>query len=145
MLQRHDNKINFEGNPEEGCRVKLVESIPEGLIYPNSTTPENPSTYSALVQLLNLAETSLELASSYWTLRSSDLDYQDPSSWQGEHIFKGIQHLAESGKVKIKIAQNLPSRKQPNRDTEDLSKVRFLRVIIITTTMLQLILKRDNT
>ena len=52
---------------KETCDIKLVESIPEGLDFPNSHIPANPSTYSAFLQLLNVTESSLELASSYWS------------------------------------------------------------------------------
>ena len=74
------------------------------------------------MQLLELAESSLELASSYWTLRGSDIDHDDPTDWQGEDIYKRIHKLALSQKVKIKIAQNLPG-KDLNKDTDDLAKV----------------------
>ena len=113
-----------EGMVKEQCDIKLVESIPEGLIYPNSSIPENPSTYSVFVQLLERAESSLELASSYWTLRGSDIDHEDPSDWQGENIFKKIHDIAVSGKIKIKIAQDLPKKEMPNKDTEELSRVK---------------------
>ena len=37
-------------------------------------------------RLLGLAKGRLELASSYWSLRGSDV-YPDPSDWQGEDIY----------------------------------------------------------
>ena len=100
-----------------------MESIPEGLIFPNSSIPENPSTYSVFVELLEKAESTLELASSYWSLRGSDVDHEDPSDWQGEDIFKRISDIALSGNIKVKIAQDLPKKEMPNKDTEELSKV----------------------
>ena len=105
------------------CDIRLVESIPEGLIYPNSSIPENPSTYSVFVELLEKAESTLELASSYWSLRGSDINHEDPTDWQGEDIFKRIHDIASSGNIKVKIAQDLPKKEMPNKDTEELSKV----------------------
>ena len=93
------------------------------MIYPNSSLPKNPSTYSIFVQLLEKAESTLELASSYWSLRGTDIDHEDPSDWQGEDIFKRIHDIAVSGNIRIKIAQDLPKKSMPNKDTEDLSKV----------------------
>lgn len=140
LIQHQGINTNYDRGAIDECQVKLVESIPEGLIYPNSTIPENPSTYSAFVQLLDLAESKLELASSYWTLRGSDLHHQDPSSWQGENIFRRIEQLAKSQRVKIKIAQDQPGRNQPNQDTADLSKVRLVLMIIIIIIILNITL-----
>ena len=114
---------------KETCDIKLVESIPEGLDFPNSHIPTNPSTYSAFLQLLNVTESSLELASSYWSLRGSDV-YEDPSDWQGEDVYRKIHDLATSGNVKIKIAQDLPKKDFPNKDTEDLLGVCLYRHLL---------------
>ena len=124
MQQRKDVLLN------EQCAIKLVESIPEGLVYPNSTIPKNPSTYSAFLQLLDLSESSLELASSYWSLRGSDTHHEDPTAWEGEDIYNKIHDLASSKKVKIKIAQDLPKKHQPNVDTEELSKVSIIQILL---------------
>ena len=117
---------NQESLLDEQCDIRLIESIPEGLVYPNSTDiPKNPSTFDAFVQLLEKTGSTLELASSYWTLRGTDIDHEDPSAWEGEAIFKRIHELATSKNIKIKIAQDLPKKSQPNKDTEELSKVRY--------------------
>ena len=130
MLQK-ETKAQRVKTPisKETCDIKLVESIPEGLDFPNSHIPTNPSTYSAFLQLLNVTESSLELASSYWSLRGSDV-YEDPSDWQGEDVYRKIHDLATSGNVKIKIAQDLPKKDFPNKDTEDLSRVGLYRHLL---------------
>ena len=125
LVKYNITRTGANDKPLDKCEVKLVESIPEGLVYPNSSVPTNPSTYDAFVQLLEHATSSLELASSYWTLRGSDIDYEDPSAWKGEDIFKKIHDLATLKKISVKIAQNLPDQNQPNRDTEDLAKVKL--------------------
>ena len=123
---------NQDSFAKEQCDIKLIESIPEGLVYPNSTNiPKNPSTFDAFVQLLEITGSTLELASSYWTLRGTDIDHEDPSAWEGEDIFRRIQEIATYKNVKIKIAQDLPKKSQPNKDTEDLSKVETFNVVNI--------------
>ncbi|KAI2591067.1 PLD3 isoform 3, partial [Pan troglodytes] len=49
------------------CEAVLVESIPEGLDFPNASTG-NPSTSQAWLGLLAGAHSSLDIASFYWTL-----------------------------------------------------------------------------
>jgi phospholipase D3/4 len=56
-----------------------VESIPEGLTYPN-TTAIYPATHDAWFHLIKLAQRSIEIGSFYWTLRSADVTPGDPSS-----------------------------------------------------------------
>jgi phospholipase D3/4 len=120
------NQVSFL---DEQCDIKLVESIPEGLVYPNSTNiPKNPSTFDAFTKLLDITGSTLELASSYWTLRGADINHEDPTAWEGEEIFRRIHEIATSRNVKIKIAQDLPKKSQPNKDTEDLSKVELFNV-----------------
>ena len=70
------------------CEIRIVESIPEGLVF-NGSSVENLSTFEAWKKLLNLTEVKLELASSYWSLRGQDV-YEDPSDWQGEYIFEHL-------------------------------------------------------
>jgi len=101
------------------CQVSLVESIPEGLLYNSSVSRQ--STYSAWKELLNLSESSIELAGMYWTLRGSDV-FSHPSDWQGEDIFKNIKSVVSERGIKLRIAQNQPSKGQPNLDTEDLQR-----------------------
>jgi phospholipase D3/4 len=56
-----------------------VESIPEGLTYPNDTTV-HPATHDVWFDLIKLAQHSIEIGSFYWTLRSADITPGDPSS-----------------------------------------------------------------
>ncbi|ELU15958.1 hypothetical protein CAPTEDRAFT_171089 [Capitella teleta] len=103
-------------------RLTLVESIPENLTYPSGSIL-HPSTYTSWRDLIQGANESIDIASFYWTMRSDDLNVTDPSDWQGEAIF---DHLLQAGKergVKIRIAQNLPSPSEPNKDTELLHSV----------------------
>jgi phospholipase D3/4 len=99
-------------------RIQLVESIPEGLVYP-SGSPSFLSTYDAWKFLIKSATTSISIGSFYWTLRSSDV-YKHPSSWQGEDIFQDLLVAGVDRKIKIRIAQSEPT--QPSPDTQYLEK-----------------------
>lgn len=67
--------------PPPSCRAVLVESIPEGLDFPEGST-SNPSTSQAWLGLLARAHSSLDVASFYWTLTSNDTHIQEPSAQQ---------------------------------------------------------------
>lgn len=100
--------------------MQLVESIPEGLDYPDGS-PKFPSTYEAWKTLIGLANKSIDIGSFYWTLRGSDV-YNHSSAWQGEKIFQQILNSGTQRKLRIRIAQNAPTQQQPNLDTEYLIK-----------------------
>lgn len=100
--------------------ISLVESIPQGLSFPNGSAIY-PSTYKAWMNLITAANTSIEIASFYWTLRMTDV-YPDASSAQGEQVFQALLKKGLSDNISLKIAQNAPSQDQPNTDTEFLVK-----------------------
>ncbi|XP_071441967.1 5'-3' exonuclease PLD3-like isoform X1 [Hetaerina americana] len=103
------------------CRITLVESIPEGVEFPNSTSSGHPSTFSAWKNLLQVAERTVEIASFYWTLKRGDV-VPDPSAEQGEEIFQSLLLAGTKRGLRIRIAQNYPTQWQPNVDTEILQK-----------------------
>lgn len=59
----------------------LVESIPEGLVYPENST-SNPSVFQTWLDLLNEAKCSVDIASFYWTMTNNDTGTHDPSADQ---------------------------------------------------------------
>lgn len=71
------NRLSAE-TCNNSCSISLVESIPQGMVYPDNTTPY-PSTYQTWLNLIDVANSSIEIASFYWTLRKTDI-YPDPSS-----------------------------------------------------------------
>lgn len=101
-------------------RISLTESIPEGLIYPEGTTPYR-TTYQSWMDLISTAQSTIEIASFYWTLRKNDI-YPYPSSQQGEQVFQALLQAGTERGLIIKIAQNAPTQEQPNLDTEYLVK-----------------------
>lgn len=124
LLEQSENwneKIKLDGfSCQNSCRISLVESIPEGLIYPPEA-PKFPSTYETWNQLINISHISIEIASLYWSLQGADV-YPHPSAYQGEDVFKNLLDAATERNIKLRIAQNSPSRDMPSPDTEELTR-----------------------
>ncbi|XP_017321207.1 5'-3' exonuclease PLD3 [Ictalurus punctatus] len=96
------------------CRLVLVESIPVGLEFNSSVG--NPSIYQAWQSLLSEAQSSLDIASFYWTLTNEDTHTHEPTANQGEEIMQELVEL--SGKISVRIAVNTPQKRQPQRDIQ---------------------------
>lgn len=60
--------------------IVLVESIPEGLVFNSSTV--HPSIFQAWLGLMNEAQSSIDIASFYWTLTNSDTGTHEPTAKQ---------------------------------------------------------------
>uniref|UniRef100_A0A8C5WEA0 5'-3' exonuclease PLD3 n=1 Tax=Leptobrachium leishanense TaxID=445787 RepID=A0A8C5WEA0_9ANUR len=99
---------------DDPCQFVLAESIPEGLVYDANAT-FNPSTFQAWMTLLSAAQTSVDIASFYWTLTNNDTRTQAPSASQGEQILQGLVKLGQRG-VKLRVAVN-PSN-SPTKDAD---------------------------
>ncbi|XP_014247065.1 phospholipase D3-like isoform X2 [Cimex lectularius] len=117
---------------QQHCVFSLVETIPEGMVYKNGTTPF-PSTFDVWKEMILSANSSLEIASFYWTLRDGDVSREPgltkyPSSDKGEEIFAKLLEIGQGGKVNVKIVQSEPSKMTPNTDTEVLSKKKAAEV-----------------
>jgi len=54
------------------CSVFLVESIPIGMNYSNSTT-RHESIYDSWMDLIGMAQNTIEIASLYWTMKREDV------------------------------------------------------------------------
>uniref|UniRef100_A0A3P8ZEG2 PLD phosphodiesterase domain-containing protein n=1 Tax=Esox lucius TaxID=8010 RepID=A0A3P8ZEG2_ESOLU len=100
------------------CRVSLVESIPEGLVYPSGSA-SLPSISKTWIDLLNQANSSVDVAAFYLTLRDSALGITEPSAAEGKEVFMHLMELEAKG-VKLHIAVNGPQT--DTKDTEDLSR-----------------------
>ncbi|XP_069763784.1 5'-3' exonuclease PLD3 [Narcine bancroftii] len=95
------------------CSFILVESIPEGVHFdPNST--RNPSIADSWMKLLREAESSVDIASFYWTMINNDTKTKEPSAGQGEAVFKELQRV--SRKLSVRVAVSKPSRTQTSAD-----------------------------
>ncbi|CAI5798222.1 phospholipase D3-like isoform X1 [Podarcis lilfordi] len=100
------------------CSLVLVESIPSTLDY-ETLTPHHPSIYQAWMDLLDGANSSVEIAAFYFTLRDSDVHVEDPSSKQGKAVFESLRSLPSRG-VKLSISVNSPQFSQ--YDTDELAR-----------------------
>lgn len=107
-------------------RIELVESIPEGLEYPDGS-PKFLSTYDAWNRLIKMSTKTMNLGTFYWSLRREDV-FNHSSAWQGEDVFKNIITAGTKRGIKIRIAQSAPSRISPNVDTEILIKKKAAEV-----------------
>ncbi|CAG9562619.1 unnamed protein product [Danaus chrysippus] len=109
----------------EECRLSLVESIPEGHMYPPNVT--HRPTKNAWLDLIDEAQTSIEIASFYWTLRFNE-EYPYNSSIEGEQVFQALLAAGTKRNINLKIAQNWPTKLNPNIDTEYLVKKKAAQV-----------------
>lgn len=107
------------------CRLSLVESIPEGHMYPPNMT--HLPTKNVWLDLIDEAQTSIEIASFYWTLRYNE-EYPYNTSIEGEQVFQALYAAGSKRKIDLKIAQNWPSKQYPNVDTEYLVKKKAAQV-----------------
>ncbi|XP_015685306.1 phospholipase D3-like, partial [Protobothrops mucrosquamatus] len=98
------------------CSLVLLESIPDTLRYP-SPSPQNPTIYEGWMDLLSGANSVVEIAAFYFTLRDSDLQMEDPSANPGLEVFNMLRSLPSRG-VKLEIAVNSPQSSE--QDTDEL-------------------------
>lgn len=82
-----------------GKRVALVENIPEGINYSDSA-PSHLSLFQGWMNLLNMAEKSVDIVSSQW-----DLNHSHPSACQGQRLFEKLLDLA-SRNIEIKLVSD---------------------------------------
>uniref|UniRef100_A0A8D0H8N4 Uncharacterized protein n=1 Tax=Sphenodon punctatus TaxID=8508 RepID=A0A8D0H8N4_SPHPU len=79
-----------EKNCQNNCRIALVENIPEGINYSDSA-PSHLSLFQGWMNLLNMAEKSVDIVSSKW-----DLCHNHPSACLVCFILNGhpfVQYL----------------------------------------------------
>ncbi|XP_058876529.1 5'-3' exonuclease PLD4-like isoform X2 [Acipenser ruthenus] len=100
-----------EGPCSTDCSFSLLESIPVGLLYPPDA-PALPSIFSAWQSLLEQAESSVQIAAFYLTLRDSE-----PTASQGRQVFEQLLQLQSRG-VNLSIAVNSPENS--DRDSREL-------------------------
>ncbi|PZC75645.1 hypothetical protein B5X24_HaOG205888 [Helicoverpa armigera] len=106
-------------------KLSLVESIPEGHMYPPNVT--HLPTKNVWLDLIDEAQTRIEIASFYWTLRYNE-EYPYNSSIEGEQVFQALYAAGSKRNIDLKIAQNWPSKNFPNVDTEYLVKKKAAQV-----------------
>nr|BAN21362.1 conserved hypothetical protein [Riptortus pedestris] len=106
----------------QNCSISLVETIPDGMSYRNGSTPYR-STHDVWMEMIELANSTIEIASFYWTLRDTDVKREHnilkwPGSERGEDIFNSLLAAGTTRGLKIKIVQSEPTKTMPDLDTE---------------------------
>ncbi|KAI1286230.1 5'-3' exonuclease PLD3 [Halotydeus destructor] len=102
------------------CDYDLVESIPEGLTFPNSTIYS--PTWRELVDIVNSSKVSLDIASLYWSLKGTEvMPDPDPSCKYGEALLGSLVAAAQRG-VTVRIAVD-HSRQDDPMVTDDLQEL----------------------
>lgn len=91
----------------DACTFVLVESIPEGMLYEDNSSV-SPSIYQAWMKMIGEANSSVDIASFYWTLKNEDTNTSDPSALPGENILQELLKLPGKD-VKVRVAVNNPS------------------------------------
>lgn len=54
------------------CVVSLVETMPAGMNYSNNA-PRHETTYDSWMDLIGMAQNTIEIASLYWTMKGEDV------------------------------------------------------------------------
>ncbi|CAK9293823.1 unnamed protein product [Gordionus sp. m RMFG-2023] len=103
FLQKESPKNVHIEHCKDHCSFTLVESIPEGINF-NSTLHSN-LTYDVWKKLIDDSKKNICIASSYWTLRSSNV-FNDNSSWEGQSIFDSLYDASLNRAIDLRIVQN---------------------------------------
>ncbi|KAL0281226.1 UNVERIFIED_CONTAM: hypothetical protein PYX00_002277 [Menopon gallinae] len=115
------------------CRIEIVETIPEGLVY--NETLNHLDTFNLWKNLIWNANSSIDIASFYWTMRENET-YAHPSSKKGEEIYQALLNAGLRRNITIRIAQNEPTTFQKNPDTEYLAQIKAAEVRSLNFTKL---------
>lgn len=137
--------LDSESTCMDHCSISLVETIPINLNYSNNTA-QHETTYDSWMDLIGMAQDTIEIASLYWTMKREDVFPDDSAKmvnsaiaystikhstidiiWlivllQGEQVFQSLLEAGRDRQITLKIAQNLPSHLSPNVDTQLLAK-----------------------
>ncbi|XP_075043156.1 5'-3' exonuclease PLD3 [Mixophyes fleayi] len=131
---RTETVLSQENACSDPCNIVLVESIPEGLVYPANTTT-NPSVYETWMDLLSQAKSSVDIASFYWSLTNNDTHTKHPSANQGETVLKELLKLKQRG-VTLRVAVNQDASPKKSDDLEALrysgAEIRFVDMLHLT-------------
>lgn len=122
----------------DACNMVLVESIPEGLVYPENST-YHPSIFQTWLDLLNKAKSSVDIASFYWSLTNNDTGTHHPSADQGEKILQELLKLKQRG-IALRVAVNPPRSSKAYADIDALKasggEVRVVDLPLLTNGVL---------
>ncbi|XP_049646316.1 5'-3' exonuclease PLD4 [Suncus etruscus] len=104
---------------QDACRITLVESIPQDLWWSVADRSAQPLA-QAWLQLLNMAQESVHVASFYWSLTGRDIGVNDSSSQLGETILQELQRLLDRN-VSLAVATSASSLAPNSTDLQGLA------------------------
>ena len=97
-----NSKPIYSRKCKDRCNIQVAETIPIGLAYP-SGSPTHTKISDGMIDLLKMAEYSIDIASSYWSLKGSDIPGGPyPMANVGEDIFSGLVMAARRG-IKFQV------------------------------------------
>ncbi|XP_014480692.1 PREDICTED: phospholipase D3-like [Dinoponera quadriceps] len=94
----------------------------------SDNAPRHETIHDSWMDLIGMAQETIEIASLYWTMRREDVFPDDTAKEknrylpQGEQVFQSLLEAGRDRQITLKIAQNIPSRLSPNIDTQILAK-----------------------
>ncbi|XP_054828224.1 5'-3' exonuclease PLD4 [Eublepharis macularius] len=100
----------------DSCNFQLVESVPCDMPFKSDRSLAKPL-YQAWMELLNMTQESIHVASFYWSLTGEDLGINDTSSKQGEDVLNKFGSLLLKN-VSLFIATHVPSQAHNSTDLE---------------------------
>ncbi|XP_015721118.1 phospholipase D4 isoform X1 [Coturnix japonica] len=114
VIEEDTNRSN------DSCSFELVESVPYDLAFEINSTAAKPL-YQAWMNLLDIAQEEIHVASYYWSLTGKDISVNDSSSKQGEEILKRFERLLAEN-VSVYIAASMPTLVMNSTDLELLER-----------------------
>lgn len=133
-----ETTIKQDQRCNDDCNMVLVESIPEGLVYPENST-SNPSIFQTWLNLLHEAKSSVDIASFYWTMTNNDTRTHHPTADQGELVLQELLKLNQRG-VRLRVAVNPKKGSEGDADIDALknsgAEVRIVDLPHLTTGVL---------
>ncbi|XP_060117564.1 5'-3' exonuclease PLD4 [Heteronotia binoei] len=116
IVKERMTKIESSIRCNDSCSFQLVESLPCDMPYEPNSSMAKPL-YQAWMELLNMTQESIHVASFYWSLTGEDLGVHDSSSKQGEEVLAKFGSLLLRN-VSLFIATNVPSQDRNSTDLE---------------------------
>eukprot|EP00033_Pygsuia_biforma_P001167 GCRY01001328.1.p1 GENE.GCRY01001328.1~~GCRY01001328.1.p1 ORF type:complete len:465 (+),score=29.97 GCRY01001328.1:119-1513(+) len=140
LFSKHSETSEEHYSCGPNASYMIYETIPQNLTYSHSTHLQSGKMYEGWLDLINSTKETLDIACFYMTLTHIDDSTPVPSghiNQAGPEVYDALKAAAQRG-VKIRIAQNLPSKGNPGTDTANLSKLPNVEVRTLNFTQLQL-------
>lgn len=81
--------FDVESTCMDHCNISLVETLPIGLNYTNHTI-QYESIYDSWMDLIEMAQETIEIASLYWTMKREDVYPDDSARKASNPIYDSI-------------------------------------------------------